>query len=48
MWSEKNLNFRSYIFEFKKIIAVGVVKSIDRLIICLTIMTIFLREVTLH
>ena len=45
---EKNLNFRSYIFEFKRIITIGVVESIDRLIICLTFITQFLREDALY
>ena len=45
---KKNLNFKISLFEFKRIVAIGVVESIDRLVICLTFMTQFLREVTLH
>ena len=36
---EKNLNFRSSLFEFKRIVAIGVAESVDRLVICLIFMT---------
>ena len=42
---KKTLNFRSSLFEFKTIVAIGV---IDKLVICLTFMTLFLRKVTLY
>ena len=45
---KKNINFRSSLFEFKRIVAISVVESIDRLVICLTFITQFLREITLH
>ena len=45
---KKSLNFRSSLFEFKMIVFVGVVESIDEFVICLTFITLFLREVTIY
>ena len=42
---KKTLNFRSSLFEFKTIVAIGV---IDKLVICLTFMTLFFKKVTLY
>ena len=42
---KENLNFRSTLFEFKTIVAKGVV---DKLVIYLTFMTSFLRKVTIY
>ena len=44
----ENLNFMSSLVEFKMIVAVGVLESIDKFDIYLTFMTLFLREVILR
>ena len=44
----ENLNFMGSLLEFKMMVVVGVLESIDKFDIYLTFMTLFLREVILR